>query len=54
MDISKTTVRYYTEKGYSLDHAQRLAKRHERKERGRMPGFSEEFIRPMWILPRPK
>lgn len=32
----------------------RLAKRYERENRGKMEGFSEEFIRPMWTLPKSK
>lgn len=54
MDILKTEVRYYTNKGYTLAQAQRLAKRYVSEHKGKMPGFSENFIGPMWILPKPK
>lgn len=38
----------------TLEQMQRANERKQKESRGKLPGFSEEFIRPMWILPKNK
>lgn len=54
MTYDKNSPAYYMAKGYSAEKARVLAKQFERSQQGRYPGISDEFIRPMWALPRPK
>ena len=46
---------FYTYKNCkTLEQMQRANERKQKESRGKLPGFSEEFIRPMWILPKNK
>lgn len=48
-------IEYYSDKGHTLEDAQkRFGTHHKNDNRGRLPGQSEDFIRPIWTLPKPK